>query len=267
MIFELGARAHPPRSCTAPTSSRARVRRHLLAAVRLDRARRGDLRPRGQYLLASREMPKLIYVKQPAEREERLAGLLTQIRDDDTTSYKGLLERRGARRSSSRADLAILLPERFDASRAPPSRRAANSTLAMPRITSPCRPARCSAARPTSGTLLEWLRRRRPAGWSRSSAPRHRQDPPRDRGRAPRTRAVRPGDVRRPRARRAIPPRAARRRAGARRARRRRADDRAAHDRAPRANRPPPARQLRAGHRRRPRRRITAHALPDATSS
>ena len=120
-----------------------------------------------------------MYVKQAAEREERLAGLLAQVRDDDTTSYKGfstpeelaeLLE----------ADLAILLAERFDASRDADRGEPAPLTSAMPRITSRCRPARCSAARPTwarcsSGwaatTLVDSSRSSAPAGSARPGSP------------------------------------------------------------------------------------------------
>lgn len=118
VMFELGARPHPPRDVYRAYLEQSDV------FVGVYWQQYGWIAPDEQvsgledeYRLAPRDMPKLIYVKQPAEREERLAGLMTRIRNDDTVSYKSfatadeladLLE----------ADLATLLAERFDASRA-----------------------------------------------------------------------------------------------------------------------------------------------------
>ena len=119
VMFELGARPHPPREVYRAYLEQSDV------FVGIYWQEYGWIAPdeeisglEDEYRLASREMPKLVYVKQPAEREERLAGLLTQIRDDDTTSYKGFSTAEELAELLE-ADLAILLAERFDASRAP----------------------------------------------------------------------------------------------------------------------------------------------------
>ena len=117
VMFELGARPHPPRELYRAYLDQSDV------FIGIYWQEYGWIAPdedisglEDEYCLAPREMPKLVYVKQPAERDERLAGLVARIRDDDTTSYKsfstaeelgGLIE----------SDLAILLAERFDASR------------------------------------------------------------------------------------------------------------------------------------------------------
>jgi predicted ATPase len=119
VMFELGARPHPPRELYRAYLAQSDV------FVGLYWEQYGWVAPgedvsglEDEYRLADREMPKLIYVKQTAHRDERLAGLMERIRDDDTASYKAfsdvdelaeLLE----------ADLAILLAERFDAGRVP----------------------------------------------------------------------------------------------------------------------------------------------------
>ena len=119
VMFELGARPHPPREVYRAYLEQSDV------FVGIYWQEYGWIAPdeeisglEDEYRLASREMPKLVYVKQPADREERLAGLLTQIRDDDTTSYKGFATAEELAELLE-ADLAILLAERFDASRAP----------------------------------------------------------------------------------------------------------------------------------------------------
>ena len=118
VMFELGARPHPPRELYRAYLEQSDV------FVGIYSEQYGWIAPgeeisglEDEYRLAPRGMPKLMYVKQPAEREARLDDLIGRIRDDDTTSYKAfstadeladLLE----------GDLATLLAERFDASRA-----------------------------------------------------------------------------------------------------------------------------------------------------
>ncbi|WP_344095400.1 ATP-binding protein [Microbacterium deminutum] len=128
VMFELGARPHPPRELYRAYLAQSDV------FVGLYWEQYGWIAPgedvsglEDEYRLADPELPKLIYVKQPAQRDERLAGLMERIRADDTASYKpfsdadelaGLLE----------ADLATLLAERFDAGRAPSSTSLAEPT-------------------------------------------------------------------------------------------------------------------------------------------
>ena len=89
VMFELGARPHPPRELYRAYLDQSDV------FVGLYWQQYGWIAPdedvsglEDEYRLAPPEMPKLIYVKQPAQRDERLAGLIERIRDDDTASYK-----------------------------------------------------------------------------------------------------------------------------------------------------------------------------------
>ena len=64
-------------------------------------------------------MPHLIYIKHPApERDPRLDDLLNRIRSDDHSSYRGF-ETPAELAELIVADVATLLADRFDASRAP----------------------------------------------------------------------------------------------------------------------------------------------------
>ncbi|MDQ2662175.1 MAG: DUF4062 domain-containing protein [Actinomycetota bacterium] len=117
VMFELGARPHPPRDVYRAYLEQSDV------FVGVYWQQYGWIAPdeevsglEDEYRLAPSDMPKLIYVKQPAEREERLAGLMARIRDDDTASYKSFAtaEELG---DLLEADLATLLADRFDASR------------------------------------------------------------------------------------------------------------------------------------------------------
>jgi predicted ATPase len=117
VMFELGARPHPPRELYRAYLEQSDV------FVGLYWERYGWVAPgesvsglEDEYRLAP-ALPKLIYIKEPSgSREPRLGDLLNRIRDDDTASFKyfsdadelgGLLQ----------ADLATLLAERFDQSR------------------------------------------------------------------------------------------------------------------------------------------------------
>ena len=163
VMFELGARPHPPREVYRAYLEQSDVfvgvywQQYGWAAPGEQVSGLED-----EYRLVPPEMPKLIYLKQPGQREERLAELVAQIRDDDTTSYKSfstadeladLLE----------ADLAILLAERFDASRTPVA-----SGTATPAATGVVGEGDAAGRLPVPfgavlgreadlGTLLEWL--------------------------------------------------------------------------------------------------------------
>ncbi len=117
VMFELGARPHPPRELYRSYLEQSDVFIGIYAESY------GWVAPgeeisglEDEYRLAPASMPKLIYIKASAHREERLRGLISRIQSDDTASYKsfgtaaeldGLVQ----------ADLATLLAERFDASR------------------------------------------------------------------------------------------------------------------------------------------------------
>ena len=119
VMFELGARPHPPRELYRAYLEQSDV------FVGVYWQQYGWVAPgenvsglEDEYLLAPRAMPKLLYVKQPAQRDERLDGLMVRIRDDDTASYRSFSTAEELAELLE-GDLATLLAERFDRSRAP----------------------------------------------------------------------------------------------------------------------------------------------------
>ncbi len=130
VLFELGARPHPPRDLYRAYLDQSDV------FVGLYWQRYGWIAPgetisglEDEYQLSG-DKPKLIYIKSPApEREPRLKELLTRIQQDDRASYK-YFTTAAELRELIENDLAVLLTERFEtvpAGRAPliqpPSRR------------------------------------------------------------------------------------------------------------------------------------------------
>jgi hypothetical protein len=118
VMFELGARPHPPRELYRAYLAQSDV------FVGLYWERYGWVAPgetvsglEDEYNLAP-DLPKLIYIKESTgAREPRLNDLLDRIREDDTASFKYF----GSARelvSLVEGDLATLLAERFDQSRA-----------------------------------------------------------------------------------------------------------------------------------------------------
>jgi predicted ATPase len=118
VMFELGARPHPPRELYRAYLHQSDI------FVGIYAERYGWVAPgetvsglEDEYNLAP-EMPKLIYIREPAPgREERLTVLLNRVRDDDRASFK-YFSTPGELRRLLEADLATLLAERFDQSRA-----------------------------------------------------------------------------------------------------------------------------------------------------
>ncbi|WP_194409435.1 DUF4062 domain-containing protein [Microbacterium cremeum] len=118
VMFELGARPHPPRDLYRSYLAQSDV------FVGIYGASYGWVAPdeevsglEDEYNLAPRAMPKLIYVKETVARDERLSELIARIQADDTAAYLHFttpdeLEDRVA------GDLATLLAERFDQSTA-----------------------------------------------------------------------------------------------------------------------------------------------------
>ncbi|WP_210481175.1 DUF4062 domain-containing protein [Naasia sp. SYSU D00948] len=121
VMFELGARPHPPRSLYRAYLEQSDI------FVGIYWQKYGWVAPgeavsglEDEYNLVPADMPKLIYVKQSAEaREEGLVRLLDRIRTDDTASYKPFGDSTELTRLLI-ADLAVLLAERFDDSRSHP---------------------------------------------------------------------------------------------------------------------------------------------------
>ena len=114
VMFELGARPHPPRELYRAYLEQS----HIFVGIYWQRY--GWVAPgmsisglEDEFLLSG-DKPKLIYIKTPApEREGRLADLLLQIENDDRASYK-MFSTPDELRELVENDLAILLTERFE---------------------------------------------------------------------------------------------------------------------------------------------------------
>ncbi|WP_210506424.1 DUF4062 domain-containing protein [Naasia sp. SYSU D00057] len=119
VMFELGARPHPPRDLYRAYLEQSDI------FVGLYWERYGWVAPgedvsglEDEYNLAPPDMPRLIYIKETAgAREPRLTGLLDRIRSDDRASFKYFSDP-AELADLLVADLAVLLAERFDESRA-----------------------------------------------------------------------------------------------------------------------------------------------------
>jgi predicted ATPase len=115
VMFELGARPHPPRELYRAYLDQS----HIFVGIYWQRY--GWVAPdetvsglEDEYNLSG-SRPKLIYVKSPApDREPRLKDLLDRIRDDDHASYK-YFERPPELGKLIVNDLMVLLSERFEA--------------------------------------------------------------------------------------------------------------------------------------------------------
>jgi predicted ATPase/class 3 adenylate cyclase len=115
VMFELGARPHPPRDLYRAYLDQS----HIFIGIYWQRY--GWVAPgealsglEDEYHLSAQH-PKLVYLKQPApDREARLKELLDRIRDDDTASYKSFSTPEELHDLITN-DLAVLLTERFEA--------------------------------------------------------------------------------------------------------------------------------------------------------
>jgi len=118
VMFELGARPHPPRSLYRSYLAQSDVFVGIYGASYGWVAPGEDVSGLEDEYALSGGLPKLIYVKDGVAREPRLDALLDRIRDDDDASYKRFTDpaELGA---LVLADIAVLLAERFDASRLP----------------------------------------------------------------------------------------------------------------------------------------------------
>lgn len=117
VMFELGARPHPPRELYRSYLAQSDVFVGIYAESYGWVAPGEDVSGlEDEYLLAPPEMPKLIYIKKSEHREERLNELIGRIRRDDTAAYLPF-ESPEQLREQVADDLAMLLAERFDASR------------------------------------------------------------------------------------------------------------------------------------------------------
>jgi two-component system response regulator DesR len=124
VLFELGARPHPPQRLYRAYLSQSDIftgiywQHYGWVSPELEISGLED-----EYWLAT-GMPKLIYIKVPAPaREPRLDALLRAIRDDNLACYKSFTGA-GQLRRLIEEDLAVLLSERFVAAPALPTQPA-----------------------------------------------------------------------------------------------------------------------------------------------
>jgi len=129
VMFELGARPHPPRELYRSYLAQSDV------FVGIYGDSYGWVAPgeeisglEDEYRLAPRAMPKLIYVKSTHTRDERLQELIHRIQEDDTAAYLPF-EDPAQLGEQVAADLATLLAERFDESRDVTAEEDATSSL------------------------------------------------------------------------------------------------------------------------------------------
>src|SRR6478735_11533000 len=117
VMFELGARPHPPRALYRAYLAQSDVFVGIYAEsygwVAPDEEVSGL---EDEYNLAPASMPKLIYIKTTAHRDDRLNELIDRIRSDDTAAYLAF-ETAAELEEQVAGDLATLLAERFDESR------------------------------------------------------------------------------------------------------------------------------------------------------
>ena len=155
VMFELGARPHPPQQLYRAYLEQSDV------FVGIYWQQYGWVAPdeeisglEDEYRLAPPDMPKLIYMKRPTQPEDRLDELLTRIRDDGTASYTPFSSTEELAELIA-ADLANLLAERFDASRWPSAPDVAASAAGAEHLPVPYTQA--VGREQDVATLLEWL--------------------------------------------------------------------------------------------------------------
>ncbi|HSH83440.1 MAG TPA: DUF4062 domain-containing protein [Herpetosiphonaceae bacterium] len=114
VLFELGARPHPPRDLYRAYLEQS----HIFIGIYWERygwmAPEMDISGLEDEYRLSGQRPKLIYIKEPSPaREPRLTTLLDQIRNEDMVSYKPFADA-AELQDLIENDLALLLTERFE---------------------------------------------------------------------------------------------------------------------------------------------------------
>ncbi|HSS39418.1 MAG TPA: DUF4062 domain-containing protein, partial [Polyangia bacterium] len=114
VMFELGARPHPPRDLYRAYLAQSDV---FLGLYWQSYGWVAPTEPisglEDEYLLSA-TMPKLIYIKRGNAREARLTELITRIQSDDRVSYREFADA-SELRELVKDDLAVMLTERFAA--------------------------------------------------------------------------------------------------------------------------------------------------------
>ena len=115
VMFELGARPHPPRALYRSYLEQSDVFLGIYFQSYGWVAPDMEISGLEDELLLSTGMPRLVYVKRPApEMEPRLGDMLARLRDEDSTSYKPFGDAEELRQLVL-DDLSLLLTERFTA--------------------------------------------------------------------------------------------------------------------------------------------------------
>jgi len=134
VMFEMSARAHPPRDLYRAYLAQSDV------FIGIYWERYGWIAPsetisglEDEYLLA-REMPRLVYIKRSASRDERLNELIRRIEQEDRLSYRPFADAAELKELIEN-DLALMLTERFNA----PVARSASDSAAEPALVAPPR--------------------------------------------------------------------------------------------------------------------------------
>jgi predicted ATPase len=118
VMFELGAQPYPPRPVYRAYLAQSQVFVGIYWQSYGSVALGEDVSGLEDEYRLSAGLPRLVYVKSPApDREPRLAELLARIRDEGGVSYQHFADPAELQRLV-RNDLAVLLSERFEMSRA-----------------------------------------------------------------------------------------------------------------------------------------------------
>ena len=114
VMFELGARPHPPRELYRAYLEQSDIFLGIYWEQYGWSAPGEEVSGLEDEWNLAPDIPKLIYVKHSGHRQERLDELIGRIRDDDTASYVAFTDA-DELADLVTADLATLLAERFDA--------------------------------------------------------------------------------------------------------------------------------------------------------
>jgi len=120
VMFEMGARAHPPRDLYRAYLAQSDIfigiywQRYGWSAPNETISGLED-----EYLLA-KQMPKLIYIKRADTREDRLKDLIHRIQEEDKVSYRPFSDTAELKELVEN-DLALMLTERFTATSVDPT--------------------------------------------------------------------------------------------------------------------------------------------------
>lgn len=158
VMFELGARPHPPRDLYRAYLAQSDV------FVGIYWQRYGWIAPtetvsglEDEYLLAKR-MPRLVYIKRADTREDRLKDLIRRIQDEDALSYRPFSDAAELKELIEN-DLALMLTERFTAASAGAAAEREPEPEAPPRSLAPFERGELIGRAPQVELIAELLRR------------------------------------------------------------------------------------------------------------